>query len=54
MTKDQLEHIADVPYTSNSPYITDDREFRVRLQEPNNCKAQKVLERCKEKYGEVE
>lgn len=50
MTRDQLEHIADVPYVADSPYIIDNREFRLRLQEPNTCKAQKSLERRKEKY----
>lgn len=57
MTKSQLEKIVDVPYQGPSPYnISDDREFVVRQcePEPNNCKAQMVLERCKKKYGEVE
>lgn len=54
MNRDQLEHIADVPYVADSTYMIDNREFRVRLQEPNNCKAQKTLERCKGKYGKEE
>lgn len=56
MTKEQLEHIADVPYVANSPYLTDNRNFWVRQQsrEPNTCKAQKSLKRCKEKYAEVD
>lgn len=54
MNREQLEHIADVPYVADSPYMIDNREFRVRLQEPNNCKAQKTLERCKGKYGKEE
>lgn len=51
----KLEQIVDVPYKgrADSPYFTDNREFIVRKHKKNTCKAQKVLERNKEKYGEV-
>ncbi|MDN5289890.1 MAG: hypothetical protein PWQ06_129 [Anaerophaga sp.] len=57
MTKSQLEKIVDIPYQGPNPYnISDDRVFVVRQcePEPNGCKAQKTLERCKEKFLEVE
>jgi len=54
MTIENLERIADVPYGGDSPYFTDNREFRVREYQDNTCKAQKSLERCKDKYEVIE